>query len=126
MSVVLDASAVLAVLLDEPASDVVISVMRGSAISSLNAAECFQRIVDKGFPASAVTALLLQYEIEVVSFDLTQAAAVADLRTWTKSVGAWLGDRALLNLGLPRGRSAYTADRRLGELDIDLAIRLIR
>jgi PIN domain nuclease of toxin-antitoxin system len=126
LSVVLDASAVLAVLLDEPGSDTVIGVMRGSAISSLNASECFQRVVDKGFPASAVTALLLQFEIEVVSFDLTQAAAVANLRTQTKSVGASLGDRAFLNLGLARGRSAYTADRRLGELDIDLDIRLIR
>ena len=58
MSVVLDASAVLAVLLDEPGSDILIGVMRGSARSSLNASECFQRVVDEGFPASAVTALL--------------------------------------------------------------------
>ena len=99
--------------------------MRGSAISALNASECFQRIVDRGFTADAVTGLLIQFEIEVVSFDLVQAAAVADLRTRTKSVGASLGDRAFLNLAAKRG-SGYTADRRLAELNIDIDVRLIR
>lgn len=126
MNVVLDASALLAVLLNEPGGDIVLDVMRGSAMSALNASECFSKIVDKGFPATSVMTLLRQFEIETVPFSLKQAVAAADLRPKTRSVGASLGDRAFLLLALERGEAAYTADRRLADLDLGIDIRLIR
>ncbi len=126
MSVVLDASALLAVLLDERGSENVIAAMRGSATSAVNASECFSRAINKGFAAHLPLALLDEFEIEVAPFGLRQAAATADLRPATRSVGASLGDRACLALGKERGWTVYTGDRRLAELDIGIDIRLIR
>jgi|UniRef100_UPI0035CAAA11 ribonuclease VapC len=126
MSVVLDASALLAVLLDETGADVVVPVMRGSALSSVNASETFQRAADKGHPAQRVLALLHGLEIEVVPFSMDHAIAAADLRPATRSAGASLGDRACLALAAERGATVYTGDRRLAGVDIGLDLRLIR
>src|SRR3569832_1516655 len=126
MSVALDASALLAVLLDEPGSDEVIGVMRGSVMSAVNASECFARAVDKGFAAQSVLALLHNFEIEVVPFDSDQALATAGLRSATRSVGASLGDRACLALGMERGCVVYTGDRRLAGLGLGIGSRLVR
>lgn len=126
MSVVLDASALLAVLLDEKGAEVVIPIMRGSAMSAVNASESFQRAADKGHPAQRVLALLQSLEIEVVPFNLDHAIATADLRPATKSAGASLGDRACLALATERRATVYTGDRRLAGVDTGLDLRLIR
>ncbi|WP_174284933.1 type II toxin-antitoxin system VapC family toxin [Sphingomonas bacterium] len=126
MTVVLDASALLAVLLEEPGSDLVIDVMRGSALSALNASECIARAVDRGFAASSVMTLFRQAEIAVVPFDMGQAVLAADLRPKTRHAGASLGDRACLALALTRLQPVITGDRRLAELDLGIDIRLIR
>jgi PIN domain nuclease of toxin-antitoxin system len=126
MSAVIDASALLATLLDEDGAEAVIPVMRGSAMSAVNASECFSRAVDRGAAAKAVAAMLRDFEIEIVPFGLEDAAAAADLRPKTKHVGASLGDRACLALAMKLGQALYTGDRRLAELDLDIDIRLIR
>lgn len=126
MSVVLDASAILAVLLNETGEEVVMPVMRGSAVSSVNASETFQRAADKGHAAQRVLALLQGLEIEVVPFSLTHAIAAADLRPATRAAGISLGDRACLALAAERRATVYTADRRLAGVDIGLDLRLIR
>ncbi len=126
MSVVLDASALLAMLLNEPGTGEVVAVMRGSAMSAVNASECFSRAIDKGFSAALPLAMLHEFEIEIVPFGLHQAEIAADLRTATRSIGASLGDRACLALAQERRLPVYTSDRRLAELDIGIDIRLIR
>ncbi|WP_426264295.1 type II toxin-antitoxin system VapC family toxin [Sphingomonas sp. PWP1-2] len=126
MSVVLDASAILAVLLDEPGAEIVIPVMRGSALSAVNASETFQRAADKGHQTQRVLALLKGLEIEVVPFTVDHAIAAADLRPATKAAGLSLGDRACLALAAERRATVYTGDRRLADVDIGLELRLIR
>ncbi len=126
MSVVIDASALLAVLLQENGGDAVIPLMRGAHMSALNASECFARVVDKGVPAQRAMMMLDQFEINVAAFDLADAIAVADLRPKTKAVGASLGDRACLHLAATLGLPLLTGDRRLAELDLGIDIRMIR
>ena len=126
MNLVVDASALLAVLLDEPGGEVVIPRLRGAIISTVNVAECFERAVDKGASAQAVRHLLINLEMDIVAFDLTQAASAADLKPLTRHIGASLGDRACLALALCRQTPVLTADRRWSELDIGIDIRLIR
>lgn len=126
MNAVIDASALLAVLLDEQGATTVIPVMRGSAISALNASECFSRAVDRGASAGGVAAMLRDFEMEVVSFGLHEAQAVADLRPRMRAVGASLSDRACLALAMARTAPLYTGDRRLADLDLGIDIRLIR
>lgn len=126
MSAVIDASALLAVLLGEEGAEKVIPVMRGSMMSAVNASECFSRAVDRGASAAAVVAMLRDFEMEVVPFGLDEAAAAADLRPRTRAVGASLGDRACLALSIARDVPVYTGDRRLADLDLGIDIRLIR
>ncbi|MEG3177940.1 type II toxin-antitoxin system VapC family toxin [Sphingomonas sp. RB3P16] len=126
MSVVLDASAILAVLLDEAGAEIVIPVMRGSALSAVNASETFQRAADKGHKTQRVLTLLKGLEIEVVPFTMDHAIAAADLRPATKAAGISLGDRACLALAAERRATVYTGDRRLAGVDIGLDLRLIR
>ena len=126
LKAVIDASALLAVLLDEPGAECVIDIMRGSSISAVNASESFQRAVDRGFAASSVMILLRQFEIDVIAFDVSQALLAADLRARTKSIGASLGDRACLALAVTRGCPVYTGDRKWAGLDLGLDIRMIR
>lgn len=126
MTIVLDASALLAVLLDEQGSQNVIPVMRGSLMSAVNASECFSRAIDKGHSANISTQLLRQFEIMIMPFGLKQAAMTAELRQHTSAVGASLGDRAFLALAIEHQAIACTADRRLAELEVGADIRLIR
>ena len=62
MSVVLDASAILAMLLNEPGAEVVVPLVADSIISSVNLAEVIAKIEDRGgsdAQTSAILALLL-------------------------------------------------------------------
>lgn len=128
MSVILDASAVMALMLAEEGADVVMSIVRHGAMSAVNVSECCARGVERGASAEAVLTILRDYEIEIVPFDLPAAIRAAELREPTRGIGASLGDRALLSLGLMRRAPVYTADRRLGEIDpaLGIDVRLIR
>lgn len=50
--IVLDASAVLALLQDEPGAEVVERVLPGSVLSTVNLAEVVGKLVDAGVPPS--------------------------------------------------------------------------
>lgn len=122
----MDAAALLAVLLDEPGQDVVFPVLRGSYVSAVNASECCSRAVERGGSAAAVLALIRQFEVETVAFDLRQAIAAADLRQGTRHLGLSLGDRACLALADSLTVPIYTGDRRLAQFSGTVDVRLIR
>ena len=126
MSAVIDAAALLAVLLDEAGSDAVLPVLRASRMSAVNLSECCSRAPERGASVPAVLRAVSRFEVTIVPFTLDQAVAAADLRASTRHVGASLGDRACLQLAQSKQIPVYTADRRLAELDIGIDIRLIR
>jgi ribonuclease VapC len=123
---VVDASALLAVLLDEQGSDIVIPVLRASRMSAVNLSECCSRAPERGSTAMSVLRAIRRFEITVVPFLDTDAVHVAALREPTRHVGASLGDRACLELARRLGAALFTSDTRLGRLDIGIDIRLIR
>ncbi len=128
MTVVVDASAVMALMLGETGADVVMQVIRGSRMSAVNVSECCSRGAERGASPDAVLAILKTYEIVIVPFDLPLALEAARLREPTRSQGASLGDRACLSLAQSLGLPLYTSDRRLADIDPGLGIdvRLIR
>jgi ribonuclease VapC len=123
---VIDASALLAVLLGEKGSDAVVPVLRGSRMSAVNVSECLSRAPERGGTAEGVWRAIRRFEIAVVPFGADEAGRAAALRPLTRHVGASLGDRAFLGLAGQLGAKALTADQRLGKLDIDIDIQLIR
>jgi ribonuclease VapC len=129
--IVLDASALLALLRDEEGADQVAeALLQGAVISSVNWTEVLTRLIDLGGDADAIAAVTLPGAgvgtIRIVAFDDRQAREAARLRTQTKSAGLSLGDRAALALAIVRGVPVLTADRAWQSLRVSAKIDLIR
>lgn len=116
MAPVLDASALLAHLRDEPGADVVAeAIASGAVISTVNLAEVFSRVADRGGdPAKLAAELtqsgLLDGAITVEPFTSADAIDAGRLRPLTRDAGLSLGDRACLALARRLDAPALTAD----------------
>lgn len=126
MSVILDASAMLALLQDEPGAETVLPLAKGSCMLAVNFCEVMQRIIAKGANAALAEQALDRLEIAVVPFDRPLARIAAELRERTRFMGASLGDRACLAFGMASGLPIVSADRDWRQLDLGLDIRMIR
>lgn len=126
MSVVLDASALLAYLQNEPGSDSVRAVLEGAVISTVNWAEVIQKAragkAEIGGLREDFEALGLKLE----PFTAAQAEGAGGLWERTRQLGLSLGDRACLALGLERGETVYTTDSAWKRLNLGIAIEAIR
>ena len=108
---VLDASALLCLLFDEPGADRVESVLHGAVISAANYAEVIGKLIDKGHSPEEAVADLAELDLDVVPLDRGQSERVGQLRQSTRQAGLSLGDRACLALAAKSGRIALTSDR---------------
>ena len=109
--VVLDASALLALLNDEPGAAKVAEVLVDARMSSVNLAEVVSHFIHAGMPAAEVDAMLLPLPVEVVAADEGLAHIAGGLRSITASAGLSLGDRFCLALAKRDGLPALTADK---------------
>lgn len=128
MTAVLDASAALALLRTEPGHDRVAELLPGSMISAINYSEVVQKLAQLGSDtAEHDTAVLIALGATVAPFDTTGAINAARLWPVTRAAGLSLADRACLALAaeLPEG-VAVTADRAWADLDLDVAVEVIR
>lgn len=129
---VLDASALLAYLREEPGAAVVAdAIAQGTAISTVNLAEVLSRVADRGgdpvqLCEELVARGLLEGAIAVEPFLTADAAEVARLRPATRGEGLSLGDRACLGLALRLGVPAFTADTAWRGLRTGVELRQIR
>ena len=124
--VVLDASAMLAVILGEPGADAVRSHLDGAIIGAVNLAEVVAKLIDRGAAFSEAEALIADLPVAPVVFDADQAWSSGFLRAATRKRGLSLGDRSCLALAKVRGAPALTADRAWAEVDTGVEVRLIR
>lgn len=124
--IVLDASALIALLKKEPGADIVDQHMVEPVMSTVNLAETLTRMAQDGGDAVAIKASLDESPIRFVPVSEEHALAAALLRIPTKPLGLSLGDRMCLALGLEEGLSVLTADRRWKEINIGVDIVLIR
>ncbi len=126
-SIVLDASAVLAVLTGESGGDKLTPEMLSSAISStVNLAEVHGKLVGRGLdPRDAWEATFSPIR-EAAVFTAEQARIAGNLIAQTRQLGLSLGDRACLALGLALKAPVYTADKSWKNLKIGIRIHVIR
>lgn len=125
-NVVLDASAVLALLANESGADQVESTLGSALLSAVNLAEVNAKLTEYGLNEDEQRRLRGGLDIEVRAFDEGQALTSGLLRTATRMLGLSLGDRACLALALREGLPALTADRTWSRLDVGVEIRVIR
>lgn len=124
--IVLDASALLALLFREPGAERVAAKLAQAAISAVNLAEVLGRLVRDGRPLAEAVHRLAALGLEVVPLDAERAAAVAALEPLTRPAGLSLGDRCCLALALERDVPALTADGAWLRLPHPVRLELIR
>ena len=126
MSVVVDASAVLAVLNGEVDAERIEDVPVGGLISATNFSEVLSKLVDIGLDDDAAVSAFDALMLTVVPVDAVQAKHAGLLRRQTREHGLSLGDRACLALAASREFPAITADRVWAKLDLGIEVRVIR
>jgi PIN domain nuclease of toxin-antitoxin system len=126
--VVLDASALLAFLKDEPGGSAVRQLMPTSVMSAINLAEVATTFIHGGMPADEVELALRELPIRIVPLDEGQAYQASALRPLTADKGLSLGDRCCLALARSLALPAVTCDRAWGGLppEIGVEVQLVR
>ncbi|QJE72299.1 type II toxin-antitoxin system VapC family toxin [Aerophototrophica crusticola] len=125
---VLDASALIALLLGEPGCEVVEAVMPGAMISAVNLAEVVSKLTEGGVPSQDAYAATMEAGPRVVDFTAEQVEFVGRLRGLTRSHRLSLGDRCCLALGKQKGARILTTDRAWLKVagEIGVQVTLIR
>ncbi|MBD2446790.1 type II toxin-antitoxin system VapC family toxin [Nostoc sp. FACHB-152] len=124
--VVIDASAVLALLNQESGSEEILQYIGNAAISSVNLSEVIAKLADAGIPEADINQILLNLNLEVVVFNEEQALKAGMMRPATKSIGLSFGDRACLALGILLNQPVVTTDRLWSNLSVGIEIRVVR
>lgn len=122
---VIDSSAVIACLLEEPGGDIEYR-LSGCLLTAVNAAEVVGRMQREGVPSSEIRLNLMTLGVSVESFDTELAIATGELEGSTRRHGLSLGDRACLALAKREGLPVLTADRAWADVDVGVKIELIR
>ncbi|MGR6331000.1 type II toxin-antitoxin system VapC family toxin [Sphingomonas sp. XXL09] len=123
--VVLDASAVLALLKGERGASKVASVIADASVCAINQAEVISHFVHLGAPIEDVQAMLGALPYSVVAADDALAWDAGTLRSVTASAGLSLGDRFCLALGKRLGASAYTADKVWRDIAGEVGVKVV-
>ncbi len=124
MSVVLDASALLALLQREHGGTEVAGVLTESLISSVNWTEVIQKSMQRGMDTSGVRTDLETAGLKIVGFDADDAEMAA--RLWQAGSSLSLADRACLALGIKLGAAVWTADRDWATMETGAVVQVIR
>jgi ribonuclease VapC len=124
----LDASAVLAVLLDEPGGDFVFSLLNGSHLSVVNLSEVYATLLDAGMTFKEAEGIVEPLPFRLRTFRDAHAWETAKLRPLTKSFGLSLGDRACIAHARMADLPVLTGDRRMASAAdlLKMDIRMFR
>jgi PIN domain nuclease of toxin-antitoxin system len=125
--IVLDASAILAVINAEPGAEKLTPQLLSRAVAStVNLAEVQAKLVSRGWTSEQAWEDATSPIREAVPFDEQQARIAGDLGAQTRRLGLSLGDRACLALGTALKLPVHTAERTWKKLNVTIAIHLIR
>lgn len=126
-SVVLDASALLALLNQEAGAEKLTPHLLGMAVSStVNLAEVHGKLIERGLSSTQAWEATLSPIREAVPFTPEHAKLAGSLIVHTRQLGLSLGDRACLALGIAVNAPVYTADKLWKNLKLGVKIHVIR
>ena len=126
MNFILDASALLAVMLNERGAEIVIPLLRRSTISTVNLSEVYTKLIANDITINEAQSQINRFELDIRLFDHSHAVRTAELRPLTSPLGLSVGDRACLALAQNDNIPVLTADQDWAKLDLSIDIRLIR
>jgi len=125
-NVVMDASAMLALLNEEPGAKQVEKLLDRAIMSTVNVSEVMAVLSRVEIPPAEAQKIVHDLIIESIDFDSEQALIAAELFKKTKKIGLSLGDRACLSLAIQQDLPVYTADKAWQKVSIRQKIHLIR
>ena len=125
MEVVLDASALIAMLRKEPGGAAVADVLARARMSVVNFAEVVSHFLHAGVPLAELQEMLATIRLSLVDADLELAWMAGRLRGTTAEAGLSLGDRFCLALGARDRLPVWTADRQWRTVADKLGVEIV-
>jgi len=124
---VLDASAVLALLLQEPGAEKLTDeVLENAVASTVNLAEVQSKLVKRGYDPDAAWEDVLDQVTAAEPYTSEQAKIAGTLIQKTDKFGLSLGDRSCLALALALNAEVYTTEKLWKNLKLGIPIHVIR
>lgn len=123
---VLDTSALLAWLREEPGADEVDPLLDEAVVSTVNLSELAQKLTQHSADATRTITRLRTLGLHVEPFTDTDALVAAQLWPHTRTAGLSLGDRACLALARRLDAPVATADGPWATVDTGVKVCLIR
>jgi PIN domain nuclease of toxin-antitoxin system len=125
--VVLDASAILAIVFQERGAEkLTVEIMKDAVISTVNLAEVQSKLVKKGYDPDEAWEDATSLVSAAVRFTSEQAKIAGSLITQAEKVGLSLGDRSCLALAIALKAPVYTTEQAWRELKVGVPIHVIR
>jgi ribonuclease VapC len=123
-AVVFDASAILALLRDEPGANVVAPYIGDGLISAVNLQEVIKGLLRREVPIDVALAMLDELHLDVRAHGRNEAIAAAQLYPTTREFGSGIGDRSCMALAIAEGLPVLTADQEWTRIAV-LGLRII-
>jgi PIN domain nuclease of toxin-antitoxin system len=125
--VVLDASAMLALLQHERGAEKLTDeILDNAVVSTVNLAEVQSKLIKKGYDPDEAWEDALSLVTVAVPYTSEQARIAGDLIAKTEKYGLSLGDRSCLALAIVLQAPVYTTEQAWRELDVGIPIHVIR
>lgn len=123
---ILDASALLALLQGEMGADKVQAVLHRAMISAVNWSEVVQKLSVYDSAAAEIRPDLEMTGLRIIPFTVEQAEIGASLWAQARPFGLSFADRACLATGIERHMDVMTTDRIWADLDLPIKVHVLR
>ncbi len=122
---IFDTSAFLAIINDEPVSEIAQTHISKACMSAINIAEVVTYLVRNGYTDDMDINRIVTL-IKPISFDEQIAITAGKIVSITKNLGLSLGDRACLATAKLLNLPVYTADRKWSEIANQIGVSIIQ